>query len=339
MKTVNLIIALLLLITFSSFAQEVSKTGTAAATFLKIPVSARGVAMGGSFVSVVDDASSLYWNPGGLPRLNNIGLTFDHTPWLGGINFTFLGIAIPLEQFGSLGISVISMSTKEMEVTTLQNQMGTGETFDAASVAIGITYARSLTDRFTLGATFKFINERIYNSNASGIALDIGTIYDTPLEGLRLGFSISNFGTKMRIMGEDLNYRIDIAPNQNGNNQSVVSQLKTDEFDLPLIMRVGLSMDVWQDESNRLVISVDGTNPSDNFQSINIGAEWALFNEMVFLRGGFNEMFKDDGERGLTLGAGINYMLSGFGKIGVDYAWAEFGVLGDIQTFSFSFSF
>jgi len=321
-----------------SHAQKVSKTGTSASPFLKIPVGARAVAMGGSFVSVVDDASSLYWNPGGLAKMSKIGLIFDHMPWLGGIKFNFLGIGIPLKQFGNLGVSVTSMATEEMDVTTVDNQMGTGETFDAASVAVGLTYSRNLTDRFTIGATFKFINERIYNSAANGIAMDIGTIYDTPFEGLRLGFSVANFGTKMRIMGEDLNYRLDIAPNQNGN-KTIVAQVKTEEFDLPLIMRVGLSMDIWQNEFNKIVISVDGINPSDNSQSINMGFEWSLFSNTVFVRGGYNEMFLEDRERGFAIGGGLNYTIESYLDFQFGYAFQEFIHLPNVNSFTLNVLF
>ncbi|MCB0281280.1 MAG: PorV/PorQ family protein [Calditrichae bacterium] len=333
-------IRLILFITLmvSLLNAQVSKTGTSAATFLKIPVGARAVAMGGSFVSVVDDASSLYWNPGGLAKIDKMGLIFNHMPWLGGINFNFLGIGIPLDQFGNIGLSVTSMTTEEMEVTTVDNQMGTGETFDAGSVAIGLTYARSLTDRFTIGATFKIIYERIYNSVANGIALDIGTTYDTPLKGLRLGFSITNFGTKMHMTGEDLNYRLDIAPNQNGN-KTIVSQIKTEEFDLPLIMRVGLSMDVWQDDFNRVIISVDGVNPSDNLQSVNTGLEWSLFKNAVFLRGGLNEMFLENRERGFAVGGGINYSIDSSLDFQIGYAFQEFLHLPNVNSFTLNVLF
>ena len=50
--------------------QEVTKVGTTAAKFLSIPVGARAVGMGGAFVAVADDASSLYWNPAGIARLS-----------------------------------------------------------------------------------------------------------------------------------------------------------------------------------------------------------------------------------------------------------------------------
>jgi hypothetical protein len=69
MKKISTIIIILLLLVTHSFAA--SKVGTTAAQFLKIGVGSRAVGMGGAFVAVADDITSLYWNPGGLGRLNH----------------------------------------------------------------------------------------------------------------------------------------------------------------------------------------------------------------------------------------------------------------------------
>ena len=73
-------------------AQDVTKVGTSAAPFLKIPVGARAAGMGGAFVSMVDDPSALYWNPGGLPRIERFAIFIDHSPWLPGLQHNFIGI-------------------------------------------------------------------------------------------------------------------------------------------------------------------------------------------------------------------------------------------------------
>ncbi len=221
------------------FAAGTTKVGMSAATFLKIPVGARAAAMGGSFVSIADDPSGLYWNPGNLSSVSSMSFVFDHSPWLPGITFDFIGAVVPLEEFGTVGVSVTLLQTAEMDVTTPAQQMGTGETFRASSFAFGLSYARSLTDHFSIGATFKTIRETIYNSSASGIAFDVGTIFVTPFWGIRLGASITNYGTTMQMNGEDLNIRAYIAPDQQGTNQSIVGRLTTDEFDHPLAMRIG----------------------------------------------------------------------------------------------------
>jgi hypothetical protein len=322
-----------------ALAQDVTKVGTSAAAFLRIPVGARGAAMGSAFVSMADDATAMYWNPGGLARLNKSSLYVDHSPYLPGLNFNYLALALHSESFGTVGVNVTALNTEEMIRTTVDQPMGTGETFSAASLAVGVAYARNLTDRFSIGANAKYIQETILNSRATGIALDIGTLYTTPFDGIRLGVSISNFGPAMRINGEDLNVRVDIAPNQEGDSQSIVGQLKTDDFDSPLLMRVGISWDAVHNASHRLTVAADGLNPNDNTQSVNVGAEFALFKELLVLRGGFNDLFLEDREKGLTFGAGFNLDVQGGWGVTAGYAFQDLEHLEAVNRFSLAIKF
>ena len=337
---ISFLFVILLLTTYADvYAQEVKKVGTSSAAFLKIPVGARGSSIGSAFVSLADDPSALYWNPGGLSRNKSYALMVDYSPWLPGLSYNFLGVVIPMQSFGTMGISVIALTTAEMDVTTPANPMGTGERFNASSIAVGFSYGRSLTDRFSIGGTFKYISERIFNTKATAMAFDIGTIYDTPLSGLRLGVSVSNFGSKMQIDGEDLNVRVDIAPDQLGNNQSVVGRLKTDRFDLPLIMRLGISYDAWHSENLRLTLAADGINPSDNAQSVNVGAELSFLNEMFTLRGGYNELLLEEAEKGLTMGAGIKTSITNGVEFNAAYAFQDFRHLSNINRFTLTLLF
>lgn len=318
-------------------AKEVSKSGTSAAPFLKIPIGAKGVGMGSAVVSLTNDPTAIFWNPGGLARIEKNTIVEDYAPWLGDIAFNFIGFALPLQEYGVLGIGLTSLNTARMDITNYQFQDGTGEQFDASSTAIALSYANNLTDRFSIGATIKYINERIYNSNAEGFAVDIGTIYDTPLQGLKLGFSIVNFGTKMRITGEDLNFRV--PPQNGGGNQSVVGQYKTEQFDLPLLMRVGVSYLVWHNEANSLVVAIDGVNPSDNLQYVNVGAEVKLFSGLLDLNAGFNQLFLVDRENGFTFGTQINTPIIDTVKLKVGYAFQSFEHLNDINRFTLNIEF
>jgi hypothetical protein len=321
-------------------AQQTNKIGTAAATFLRIPVGARAAGMGSSFVSMVDDPSGLYWNPSILASMTSKTLMLDHTRWLPGISFDFVGVVLPFTDAGTIGISTTMLHTDEMEVTTPQQQMGTGETFAASSIALGVTYSRSLTDRFSIGGTFKYIRETIYNSNASAIGFDAGTIFETPFAGIRLGASISNFGTKMQMDGEDLNVRVDIAPDQEGNNQSIVGRLHTDAFDLPLTMRVGISGEVFQTPDYRLTLSVDGVNPNDNAASVNLGGEIGLLNEAIRLRAGYRDLFLAENEFDFTFGISVNAIkIVGDLSASVEYAYQKYVHLGDANRFTFGLRF
>jgi hypothetical protein len=340
MKTILLYLLATVVAIAEVSAEETHKLGTAAATFLRIPVGARAVGMGSSFVSMVDDPSAIFWNPSVLSSLQADAMMVDHSAWLPGINFDFVGIVLPIENFGTVGFGTTILHTDEMEVTTPDMQMGTGELFTASSLAIGVSYSRSLTDRFSIGGTFKYIRETIYNCYASGVAFDVGTIFVTPFAGIRLGASISNFGTKMRMDGEDLNFRADIAPNQEGNNQSVVGRLNTDEFDLPLIMRIGISGEVVKTEDFRLTLSADGINPNDNAQSANIGGEVGLLDEKVRLRAGYRDLFLNENEFGMTFGVSVNEIeVIGGISISTEYAYQQFIHLGESNRFTVNIRF
>jgi hypothetical protein len=169
----------------------------------------------------------MYWNPAGLAEMQNGSLAVEYAEWLADIDFAFVGLVYPTG-FGTIGLGVTTFRTPDMEVTTVEQQNGTGETFTAASYAVALSYGRALTDRFAIGGSVKLVNERIWNSTASGVAFDVGTTFTTPFNGIRLGASITNFGTKMKIGGDDLLAVIDIDPNAGGNNQSNRALLKTD---------------------------------------------------------------------------------------------------------------
>jgi len=346
MKKMNIkifiIIWILVICTFSQFiiASDITKVGTSAATFLRIPVGARAIGMGSSFVSMTGDPTALYWNPSVISSVISNAFVIDHSLWMPGIYFDFAGLTIPVENLGVFGLSVTILHTDEMEVTTIEEPMGTGETFTASSFALGFSYSRYLTDRFSIGGTFKYVKESIYNSSATGIAFDVGTIYETPFAGIRLGASISNFGTKMHITGEDLNVRVDIAPNQEGNNQSIVGKLNTDEFDLPLIMRVGISGEEVNTKDLRITLSLDAIDPNDNSQSVNLGSEIGLLGEKIRLHAGYKDLFLSESEENLAFGFSLNEInvLSDV-LVSVEYAYQKFVHLGNSNRFTFSIKF
>ncbi len=337
MLTVNVL--LILGLTFPAQSQEVTKIGTTAAKVLSIPVGSRALGMGGAFVSVADDATALYWNPSGIARLDRNEFVFMHSNWLADIRFDFVGLVISMGNAGTVGLSFTAMTMDEMDITTEYDPEGTGETFSAASFVAGLSFARNLTTNFSIGGTVKYITENIWNSNATGIAIDIGTLFVTPFQGVKLGASISNFGQKMQIMGDDLLVQKDIVGNQAGNNESVNAYLATDKFDLPLTMRIGISKDIINTDFNRLVVAVDGLHPNDNTESFNIGGEYSTLRNIVSFRGGLKSLGMKDREEKFGIGIGFNYFMGGGRRIKIDYAYEQFVHLNDIHQFTLAVKF
>ena len=333
----KLIITILFLVC-SSLLFSQSKVGSTAAQFLGIPVGPKAISMGGAFVATANDVTSLYWNPAGASRMEANSALFAHTRWFADIDYNWAGAVLNLGGMGSLGMSITYLDYGEMEVTTLAEQDGTGEFFSANDMALALTYAMNLTDRFSIGGTVKYVNQKIWNSSASGVAMDLGVLFLSDIYGLRIGASITNFGTDMQIDGKDLYVQHDIDPNNFGNNDQILATLNTDAFPMPLTFRVGLAMDVLDLEDHRFTLGVDALHPNDNAESLNVGAEY-VFNNIIAIRAGYKSLFLDNTEDGLTLGVGLNYDFSpGLGFF-LDYAYQDFGILDYTQHFAIGVKF
>ena len=136
----------------------------------------------------------------------------------------------------------------------------------------------------------------------------------------------------MKFEGRDAIAYINVNPGKNGSNDKVVSDIRIDEWALPLVFRVGLSAEPIANDLHRLTIAIDALHPNDNTESVNIGTEY-VFEDFVSLRGGYKALFRRDSEEGLTLGGGIQYGL-GKNDIRVDYSWSDFGRLISVQRMS-----
>ncbi len=337
-------ISLLLLLTLPVVAAAQggsSKTGTAAATFLEIPVGARAVGVGSAFVSLSTDVTALYWNVAGIARLEQNEATLAHTNWIAGTKFDFAGLVVPLGSLGNIGVSFTQLSMDDMKVRTVELPEGTGEYFSANDMAIGVSYARVLSDRFAVGFTGKYIQETIWHESASALALDIGTIFRTDLlGGMVIGASLANFGTSMKLSGRDARSFIRVDPNKLGSNDQIPVTIDFDTWDLPLLFQLGVSASPVKTDDIRWTVAVDAMHPSDDYESASVGTEFA-FRESLFLRGGFTTLGLPDREGGLSLGVGLTSDLftTQNVKLCFDYAYRDLGRLEGIQVISFSVHF
>jgi len=331
----NLIILIICFFSVSIFAQT-NKVGTTAGQILKINVGPRAVGMGGAFAATSNDITAMYWNPAGISLIPGNEVSFIHTNLYLDIRHDYAGFVTNIPGFGNLGAFATILSMDEMPVRTVDMPEGTGEYFTAGSLVLGLSYATSLTDHFSIGFNAKYINDHIYHMNADGFAVDIGTLYRIPvLNELRIGASISNFGTKMKLEGID---NLVITPSGAGKGNLLNSSLELDEFSLPLIFRFGLAADIIRLENHQLTVEMDAVHPNDNTEYINMGFEYG-WNSMVFLRAGYNSLFEKDSEKGLTFGFGIDYQIVNLVGVKFDYAYQAFGRLDNIQYFSLGVKF
>ena len=330
---------LLLLILFTvGITLGQTKVGSTAAPFLNIGVGPRAISMGGAFTASANDITALYWNPAGVSRLETSNALFAHSKWFADITYNWAGVSLYLGDIGTLGMSITYLDYGDIEVTTLTEQEGTGEFYSASDVAMSLTYAYNLTDRFSIGASTKYIRQKIWNSSASAVAFDIGVLFLSDFFGTKIGASITNFGGDMQIDGKDLFVQHDVDPNIYGNNDQILAKLNTDTWPLPLTFRVGVAWDLIKLDDHTFTFGVDALHPSDNSESLNIGAEY-VFSDLLSLRGGYKSLFLENSEEGMTLGVGLKHFFSPSFGIYIDYAYQDFGILDNTQHFSLGVSF
>ena len=320
-------------------AQAQDKVGTTAAPFLTIGAGARALAMGGAQVAQAQGPSALYWNPSAVALSNTSAVELGRADWYVETSIQHAALTLNLGGAGVVGLSMVYLDYGTMYVTTVDAPEGTGEQFNPKDLSVGVSYARMLTDRFALGGTVKRVQQQIWKETASAVAIDLGVSYLSDFNNLRIGMSLTNFGTDMRMQGDDLRRAIDIAPNQNGNNDRLAAYLETDAWPLPLSFRVGLAMDAWSTASQRLTLTADAVAPSDNAQTANFGAEY-VFRDLLMFRGGYRQAFVGtEVDGGWSVGAGLNFALGGQTSGYFDYAWQQHQVFDGTQVLSVGVTF
>ncbi len=161
-----------------------------AAEFLKIGVGARAMGMGGSFASLADDATAAYWNPAGLVQLESREALGMHSSQFGGVeSHDVLGVVVPLTTVNghaAIGATLIRLAVDDIQVTKDAKIGEDAEgnpildpskirTESAYDLALLLSYAHTLGDRWAAGLNLKLIRQSLVGEGASfGIGADLG---------------------------------------------------------------------------------------------------------------------------------------------------------------------
>ena len=297
------------------------RAGISTAQFLKIGVGSRSTAMGESFVAIANDASALYWNPAGLVQFDQDQVMFSHNQWVVDIYHDFFGAVYHLDAANAFGVSFISLSTKDMPVTTEFSPYGTGEYFSYGDLAFSLTYSRKMTDKFSFGGTVRYIEETLDKLKMRGVMIDLGTYYWTGLGTTRFAVAVSNFGNQLAPDGKV----VLIGKREKSDWQS---------FSPPTIFRIGFAFEPYESGDNKITTSIQLNHPNDNKENVATGLEYSWKN-IVFFRGGYK--FNVD-EQNYSFGFGINLPIR-IAYCNVDYSFSNFERLGNSQRFSIILGF
>lgn len=294
--------------------------------FLDVSVNARAAALGGAAPAQEMGSASMFYNPAGMANVSSFSdVSVSHFQWLADHEYNAGTVAFrPASgRYGVFGFSLLSVSYSEViETVRSNNSQGFTDlgTFSPSALAAGAGYAIALTDRFSVGGHAKYVRQSLGSSTmsldesgdpskqenaASTVAFDFGIIYETGFRSLDFALDVRNFSSEVTHVEES--------------------------FELPLTLRMGLSMDMMdltQLDSNThsLLLSIDAERPRDYYDQVKVGGEYTFMNTLA-LRGGY--AFPTD-EHGVSLGGGVNLSFSGI-DFSVDYAYTAFGILGNVN--------
>jgi len=319
-------VALLIGSTMTKLNAEIKKVAQSGYQFLKIDADARAAAMGGAFILVGTGASSMFYNPAGMTEQPaSIDFFSTQTNWLADIGYYSLGVTKKLGNFGVIGFSMQTSDYGSIIGTRVaDNTAGFIETgnIEVEALAMGVSFAKSLTDRFSVGGQVKIVSQSLGNTlmpdgseksnKTDGLAYDFGTIYYPGIKSFRFGMGVRNFSKNFKY--ED------------------------DSFPLPLTFTMGVALDVMDfvgsfGENHNLLVEVDAVHPIDYTERVNMGIEYG-FKKIFFLRGGYK--FNHDTE-GLSLGVGFSIRLIGL-MTKLSYSFNDAGSFSPVNRISIGIS-
>jgi hypothetical protein len=317
----------------TALSQKVASTSM---QFLKVLPSARATALGDAYSAWASGAEAVFWNPSGAALTEKYDISATFINWIFDARQGALSYTLSLGSIGALGAQIMYVDYGTFEETVLYrpdikelpDPGFTGMTFKPFSYVTGITYAKSLTDKFSMGVTFKYAYESLYNGSdiaytdnggtttsyktyTSAYLFDFGIRYNTGFKTIQVGAAIQNFGP-------DFVYAVE-------------------KQHAPMSFRVGVAADLigpnslfFESSGQRFGIAFDLFQPNDYEQQEHIGVEYEFANFLA-LRAGYKYNYDTEG---LTLGGGIHTVINGM-NIRLDYSYGSMGVyLGNTNRIS-----
>lgn len=308
------------------FAQK--KRAQTVMKFLSAPISARASGMGDALTSIEGGAQSMFYNPASVAWVKGNGeATFGQVNWIADINYQYAGAVLSPANglYGVFGISLLGVDYGTFTETIFNESNPSSYdiigNYSPRATAIGFTYARALSNQFSMGANLRYIDQNLVNGavnrlpgggyereqiGAETVSVDFGVFYKTGFKSLNLGMSLRNYG-------KEITYQLD-------------------GQEMPLTFRMGLSMNALDFTSidpskHSLLVSLDANRPRDFQEQLMLGTEYLFMNRLA-LRGG---MILPSEEQSFSFGVGVIQPIGKRYGIKADYSYTSFGVFDSVN--------
>ena len=325
----RLLIIILIFVSANVFGQLLpnyggQRSGLSTLSFLKNDVNPRSLSLGGASVAINYDGYSLFNNPALITSTNTFSAAASNLVVGAGVQQSFLSGVLPVKN-SHFGLSINSLNSGAIEVRTEFQPYGTGELFYVSNNAIGLTYAKSLSDMFSMGLTIKYIYEQIAQYTNHTAAADLGFSYKTDFKDLRFAVMVQNFGGNSTLNGDFLAV---------GFNRDSAS-IDLNPYTVPTVFKMGLSMVPYKSEFHSVLVIAELNHPNDNAENFRIGAEYN-YRDLLFARAGIK--LSVEGQRLPSFGIGLRSRI-GAHPLRIDYGVNPTNFFGMQHNFGLFFQF
>jgi hypothetical protein len=315
-------------------AQKNQKLAQTGFQFLTVVSDARAAAMGTAVNSLSLESSSLFFNPAGLADMTSfVDVSASDNRWIADIHHNTVSLALnPWRgRYGVLGFTAHSVSYGDKifgtvvvpESQSAKGYLDTGDITPSA-LAVGVGYAKALSDRFSVGGQVRWVRQDFGNLNvpltdstttrvkykSNPLAFDFGTLFKTGFKSLTFGMAIRNFSHEVKYIRES--------------------------FELPLVFTLGIHTDLMDwipigGNQHSAILSIDAKHDRSHAEQICIGVDYRLMS-ILSCRIGYVSKSKTD-ENAMSYGIGISWV-----GLAIDYAYAPYDVFDSVQRVTIRFS-
>jgi hypothetical protein len=271
---------------------EFARVTTTSYGFLKLTGNARSAGMGDAYAAVGNDLSAVYYNPAGITQIERYAITGSYLKWIVGSEMGTFAIGAKTSA-ATFALNFAYFSTEEFEETTSAQPGGTGRMVKAGDLAAGITIAKQVTDKLSVGGNFRWVQEDLDLQSYSSVDFDFGTLFYTGFRSSRLGMSLRNLGGDKDVIGQIARF--------------------------PMVFNLSGAAEIYGNlgDPMSITVAVEQMFFTDSINRYHFGAE-AWIQNMIALRAGYKTGYDSES---WSVGAGLRQKL-GQQSVSVDFSYS-----------------
>jgi len=302
---------------------------------LQIGAGARPLGMGKAGIAYFNDGTAAFMAPANLGFIDSVKAISMTTQVLESVDYQLLGVVLPMEGIGSIGIGYIGSTVPDIALglsTAVVNGRLDRTLLTSASVydqVILLSFGRQLNSSLSLGVSGKYFNKGFTGStlltgySATGFDMDFGMLWKLN-KNLKVAGVVQNFLAN------------------NGTSLGGVAYQTGQVDNIDAIFKLGVNYSFFNNRW-QTVFDLEKNLDQPSFPwLIHTGVEWQPVNQF-FLRAGVDQIaLPPDISAGqtnagtqtdFTLGVGL-----GFSGLRFDYAYHPYGDVQNLNTHYFSLS-